>query len=176
VVLLLTVCGTSVYINMSCQCDFSYFIWWRAGGDVLPFLTLAMTVTSLYPSTTGALRATQSSVLYHSVVCYSTVSCARILASRGLFRIYSKPLLIQLQSIRMSNNPDQNMKNSVYGWVYTLKDTWDLEARGIRASGLSDCVEGSWRDWNHATKYARLASTGCRRPMISASCLFRVFK
>jgi hypothetical protein len=30
---------------------------------------------------------------------------------------------------------------------YTLqKDTWDLGARGIRARGLSDCVEGSWRD------------------------------
>jgi hypothetical protein len=25
-------------------------------------------------------------------------------------------------------------------------DTWDLGARGIRAGGLSDCTEGSWRD------------------------------
>jgi hypothetical protein len=28
----------------------------------------------------------------------------------------------------------------------TLKDTWDLGARGIRIRGLSDCVEGSRRD------------------------------
>jgi hypothetical protein len=28
----------------------------------------------------------------------------------------------------------------------TLKYIWDLGARGIRARGLSDCVEGSWRD------------------------------
>jgi hypothetical protein len=27
-----------------------------------------------------------------------------------------------------------------------LKDAWDLEARGVTARGLSDCVEGSWRD------------------------------
>jgi hypothetical protein len=33
------------------------------------------------------------------------------------------------------------MKNSVYSEVHTLKDTWDLGARG-----LSDYVEGSWRD------------------------------
>jgi hypothetical protein len=33
--------------------------------------------------------------------------------------------------------------------------TWDLGARG-----LSGCVEGSWRDWNHARKYPRLASAG----------------
>jgi hypothetical protein len=38
-----------------------------------------------------------------------------------------------------------------------LKDKWDLGARGIRARGLSDCVEGSWRDWNHARKYQRFA-------------------
>jgi hypothetical protein len=28
----------------------------------------------------------------------------------------------------------------------TSKDARDLGARGIRARGLSDCVEGSWRD------------------------------
>jgi hypothetical protein len=28
----------------------------------------------------------------------------------------------------------------------TLEDTWDLGARGIKARGLSDCVEGSWRE------------------------------
>jgi hypothetical protein len=27
-----------------------------------------------------------------------------------------------------------------------FKRTWDLGATGIRARGLSDCVEGSWRD------------------------------
>jgi hypothetical protein len=30
--------------------------------------------------------------------------------------------------------------------VNTLKDTWDLGATGIRARGLSYCVDGSWRD------------------------------
>jgi hypothetical protein len=34
--------------------------------------------------------------------------------------------------------------------------TWDLGARGIRTRGLSDCVEGSWRDWNHARKYPKI--------------------
>jgi hypothetical protein len=29
---------------------------------------------------------------------------------------------------------------------YFKKDTWDLVARGIRARGISDCVEGSWGD------------------------------
>jgi hypothetical protein len=38
------------------------------------------------------------------------------------------------------------MKNCVLSYVHTLKDTWDLGARGIRARGLSDFVEGSWRD------------------------------
>jgi hypothetical protein len=40
-------------------------------------------------------------------------------------------------------NLNQNMKteNAVHSRVYDLKDTWDLAARG-----LSDCVEGSWRD------------------------------
>jgi hypothetical protein len=48
----------------------------------------------------------------------------------------------------MSDNPDRNMKNEKFcsrlGTYF--KDTWDLGARGIRARGLSDCVEGSWRD------------------------------
>jgi hypothetical protein len=35
---------------------------------------------------------------------------------------------------------------SGYECYNTFKDTWDLGARGIRARGLSDCVEGSWRD------------------------------
>jgi hypothetical protein len=30
--------------------------------------------------------------------------------------------------------------------TYTLKDLWELGARGIRARGLSDCDEGIWRD------------------------------
>jgi hypothetical protein len=34
---------------------------------------------------------------------------------------------------------------------------------------LSDCVEGSRRDWNHARKYLRLVWAGWRRPWISAS-------
>jgi hypothetical protein len=38
------------------------------------------------------------------------------------------------------------MKNYVYTKVHTSKDTLDLGARWIRARGLSDCVEASWRD------------------------------
>jgi hypothetical protein len=59
------------------------------------------------------------------------------------------------------------MKNETFcSWLstYTLKDTWDLGTRGIRARGLSDCVDCSWRDWNHE----RLAWAGWRRPWISA--------
>jgi hypothetical protein len=63
------------------------------------------------------------------------------------------------------------MKNSVHIWVHTLKDIRDLGARV-----LWECVEGSWRDWYHARKYPRLASAGWRRPWISVSCLFIVFK
>jgi hypothetical protein len=59
----------------------------------------------------------------------------------------------------MSENPDPNMNISVRSWVHILKDTWNLDAKG-----LSDCVEGSRRDWNHARKYPRLAWAGWRRP------------
>jgi hypothetical protein len=38
-------------------------------------------------------------------------------------------------------NPDRNREKSAHSCVHTLKETWDLGARG-----LSDCVEGSWRD------------------------------
>jgi hypothetical protein len=41
----------------------------------------------------------------------------------------------------MLDNLEQNMKNSVHNWMHTLKDAWDLGARGI-----SDCVESNWRD------------------------------
>jgi hypothetical protein len=58
--------------------------------------------------------------------------------------------LIRLQLIRVSDNPDRNMENSAHSWVHTLKDTRDLGARG-----LSGCVRGSWRDWNHARKYRK---------------------
>jgi hypothetical protein len=36
--------------------------------------------------------------------------------------------------IRMSDNPDRNMKNAVHSWVHTLKDTWHL---GRQMSHLS---------------------------------------
>jgi hypothetical protein len=39
---------------------------------------------------------------------------------------YNKPSLIRLQLIRVSDNPDINMKNAVHSWVHTLKDTWHL--------------------------------------------------
>jgi hypothetical protein len=38
------------------------------------------------------------------------------------------------------------MKNCVHSRIHILKNTWDFRARGIGAKGLSDCVEGSWRD------------------------------
>jgi hypothetical protein len=44
----------------------------------------------------------------------------------------------------MLDNLDENMKNKKFCSqfsTYTLKDTWHLGAQG-----LSDCVEGSWRD------------------------------
>jgi hypothetical protein len=56
------------------------------------------------------------------------------------------------------------MKNSVHSWVHSLEGTWDFGARE-----LSDCVQGSWRDWNHARKRPRLVSAGWKRPWISAS-------
>jgi hypothetical protein len=66
--------------------------------------------------------------------------------------LYSKPSLIQLKLIRIEV---WKSKNSDHRWVRALKDTWDLGARGIRARGLSGCVEDSRRDWNHARKYPR---------------------
>jgi hypothetical protein len=68
---------------------------------------------------------------------------------------FSNPSLIRLQLIRIEI---WKMKNSAYSWVHTrtLKGTWYLGARRIRARELSGCVEGSWRDWNHARKYPRL--------------------
>jgi hypothetical protein len=48
------------------------------------------------------------------------------------------------------------MKESVHSSVHALiKDTWNLGARE-----LSECVEGSWRDWNHARKYPTVVSAG----------------
>jgi hypothetical protein len=40
------------------------------------------------------------------------------------------------------------MKNEKYCSQLStyLRGTWDLGAIGIRTRGLSDCVEGSWRD------------------------------
>jgi hypothetical protein len=47
---------------------------------------------------------------------------------------YSKPSLIRLHAIRMSDNPDRNLKNAVHSWVHTLKDTRQL---GRQMSHLS---------------------------------------
>jgi hypothetical protein len=41
--------------------------------------------------------------------------------------------------------------------------------RHLRARGLSDCVEESWRDWNHPRKHSRLAWAVWTRPWISVS-------
>jgi hypothetical protein len=69
-----------------------------------------------------------------------------------LFIMYSKFLLIRIEMWKM--------KNSVRRWVHALKDIMDLGTRGIRARELSDCVEGTWRDWNHTRIYPRLAWAG----------------
>jgi hypothetical protein len=63
----------------------------------------------------------------------------------------SKPSIIRLQLIRMSDNENRNMKNweSCSQLNTRFKRHVGLGARGIRARGLSDCVEGSWRDWIH---------------------------
>jgi hypothetical protein len=51
----------------------------------------------------------------------------------------------------MSDNPDQNMTNEKFcsqfsTYTYFKKTHGILRVRGIRARGLSDCVEGSWTD------------------------------
>jgi hypothetical protein len=73
--------------------------------------------------------------------------------------------LIQLQLIRLSDNPDRSMKNEQFCSQLSIY----LGAREIRTRGLSDCVEGSLRHWNHARKYLRLAWAGWRKPWMSAS-------
>jgi hypothetical protein len=50
------------------------------------------------------------------------------------------------------------MKNKkILFTVHTFEDMWDLGARGTRARGHSDCVEGSRRNGHHTRKYPRLA-------------------
>jgi hypothetical protein len=49
----------------------------------------------------------------------------------------------------MSDNPDQNMTNEKFCSqlnTYFKKTRGILRVRGIRATGLSDCVEKSWTD------------------------------
>jgi hypothetical protein len=57
---------------------------------------------------------------------------------------YSKPSLIRLQLIRIEMSKMKILSTVEY--IRTLKDTCDLGARGIRARGLSGCVEGGWGD------------------------------
>jgi hypothetical protein len=73
----------------------------------------------------------------------------------------SKPSLVRLSLIRIEL---RNMKNCVHSWVHTLGDVWHSGTRRI-----SDCVQDSWRNWNHARKYPRLDWAGWRRPWISTS-------
>lgn len=75
---------------------------------------------------------------------------------------------------------DQNMKNEnyVHSWVYSLKDTWNTEAREIRVRGLSGCFKGSWRDWNCTRLYPRLCWAGFQllaQEKIAAVILFYIF-
>jgi hypothetical protein len=52
------------------------------------------------------------------------------------------------------------MKHSVHSWARTLKDARDLGARG-----LWDCVEGSWREWNHARKYPTIGLSSVKETL-----------
>jgi hypothetical protein len=58
------------------------------------------------------------------------IALSSLLIGNGLFsnaalgsqrQIYSKPSLIRLQLIHMSDNPDRNVKNAVHSLVHTLK-------------------------------------------------------
>jgi hypothetical protein len=51
-----------------------------------------------------------------------------------LHGINSKPSLIRLELIPMSDNLDRQVKNSVNSWVHALKDTWNLTAKGLNRS------------------------------------------
>jgi hypothetical protein len=48
----------------------------------------------------------------------------------------------------MSDNPDQSMKNEKFCSQLSkyFKRHVECRSKRIRARGLSDCVEGSWRD------------------------------
>jgi hypothetical protein len=73
--------------------------------------------------------------------------------------MYSKPSLIRSQLSRIEI---WKMKKLCSQLSTALKDIWNLGTRGIRARGLSDCILGSYRDWNHARRHQRLASAGWR--------------
>jgi hypothetical protein len=90
------------------------------------------------------------------------------------FRSYSRCSTVNPRN-PVKVNPEEicKMKNSVHSWVHTFKETWHLGARGMWGRGLSDCVEGSCKEWNHA-RCPRLAWAGWRRHSISAFCLFIV--
>jgi hypothetical protein len=51
------------------------------------------------------------------------------------------------------------MKNSVCSGVSALKDTWDMGAIGVRARGLSDYVEGSWKRLKSRKKISKTDSS-----------------
>jgi hypothetical protein len=61
---------------------------------------------------------------------------------------YCKPSLKRLPLIPVSDNPDRIMKNEKFCSQLSkyFKRHMGLGARGIRARGLSDCVQGRWRD------------------------------
>jgi hypothetical protein len=62
------------------------------------------------------------------------------------------------------------MKNHVPSSVYTVKDTWDLGPTGIRARGLSDCVEGSWRDCKNARKIFKIGLSWMKETLDFSFC------
>jgi hypothetical protein len=88
----------------------------------------------------------------------------QVLALKCPQNTYSKPLLIRSQLIWMSDNPDRNIKK----WKILFTVEYILNTRDLGARGLSDSVEGSWRDWNHARKHRRLTWAVCT-PWIAAS-------
>jgi hypothetical protein len=58
--------------------------------------------------------------------------------------VCSKPSVIRLQLIRMSDNPDRKMKNAFRSRVHALKDTWHL-GRQIRHLSVQTKLESFFK-------------------------------
>jgi hypothetical protein len=51
-------------------------------------------------------------------------------------------------------------QDNIQDWMSWMKKALDFsflfKTQDLGARGLHDCVESSWRDWNHARQYPRL--------------------